>query len=173
MTNYEVQKVFRKAIKMCDDAGFHSDSLYQYVEFNRRKTAYGLCYTRREVTGEINSTISVSKYFVANCNEQQLLEVLCHECLHAYTPYSGHKGEWLRAAHVMNKMYGLDIERCGDYRDENNEKILLKEKIATAKYILKCPKCGQTIYRNRASNLTKYPELYLCGICNTHLERIK
>lgn len=161
MTNYEVQKVFRKAIKMCDDAGFHSDSLYQYVEFNRRKTAYGLCHTRREVTGEINSTISVSKYFVANCNEQQLLEVLCHECLHAYTPYSGHKGEWLRAAHVMNKMYGLDIERCGDYRDENNEKNPTKRKDCNRKIYSQVPQMRTNDLQKSCKQLDEIPRTVL------------
>ena len=70
-----------------------------------------------------------------------------------------------------NKKYGLDISRCADYKDENGESILHNESFA--KYIIKCPKCGQTIYRSRACKLVNHPDWFLCATCKVTLVRIK
>lgn len=37
MTNEQVQKVFHKAVAMCDESGFHADSLVQTVGYHRKK----------------------------------------------------------------------------------------------------------------------------------------
>ena len=43
MTNEQVQKVFHKAVAMCDESGFHADSLVQTVGYHRKKNAFETC----------------------------------------------------------------------------------------------------------------------------------
>lgn len=38
MTNEQIQKVFHKAVAMCDESGFHADSLVQTVGYHRKRT---------------------------------------------------------------------------------------------------------------------------------------
>ena len=170
MTNEMVQKIFHKAVAMCDESGYHADDLFQTVGYSRKKNAFATCYTYRDMFGTY-SNIKVSKYYAEKANEQQMLNTLVHEVLHAVYPGESHGGKWAKAAHVMNKKYGLDISRCADYRDENGESILNNESLA--KYIVKCPKCGQTIYRSRACKITNHPEWFCCSYCNVPFVRIK
>lgn len=174
MNDKQVQDIFRKAIAMCDESGFHSDILIQHVEYNRRKSAYGICKTHRDCFSTY-SIVSVSKYYVEQCNEQQLLETLVHECLHswAYTVGGkGHKGAWSKAANVMSKKYNMNITRCSNYTNEDGEQILTNN-AKIAKYILKCPNCGKIYTQQRMSKCVKHPEWFVCGVCKTTLERIK
>ena len=72
MTNEQIQKVFHKAVAMCDESGFHADSLVQTVGYHRKKSAFATCYTRRNMFGTY-SNIKVSKYYAEKANEQQCL----------------------------------------------------------------------------------------------------
>ena len=170
MTNEQIQKVFHKAVAMCDESGFHANSLVQTVGYHRKKNAFATCYTHRDMFGTC-SNIKVSKYYAEKASEQQMLNTLVHEVLHACFPRENHGGKWAKAAAVMNRKYGLDISRCADYKDENGESILNNESLA--KYIIKCPKCGQTICRSRACKLVNHPDWFRCSICNVSLVRIK
>ena len=44
MTNEQIQKVFHKAVAMCDENGFHADSLVQTVGYHRKKNAFATCW---------------------------------------------------------------------------------------------------------------------------------
>lgn len=174
MTNNEVQAIFNEAISMCSAAGYKPQKLVPVCKINSRKKAYGVCKEQRKtLTGEVISTeIGVSKYFVAKANKQQMLQTLVHECLHsAVGAKCGHTGEWKAAANKVNRLYGLDIERTSDYRDEQGEKILSNEQ--NAKYILKCPKCGEKFYFNRMSKTVKFPSVFQHTPCKVDLIRIK
>ena len=127
MTNEQIQKVFHKAVAMCDESGFHADSLVQTVGYHRKKNAFATCYTRHNMFGDY-SNIKVSKYYAEKASEHQMLNTLVHEVLHACFPRENHGGKWAKAAAVMNKKYGLDISRCADYKDENGESILHNER---------------------------------------------
>ena len=120
LTNEQIQKVFHKAVAMCDESGFHADSLVQTVGYHRKKNAFATCYTHRDMFGTC-SNIKVSKYYAEKASEQQMLNTLVHEVLHACFPRENHGGKWAKAAAVMNKKYGLDISRCADYKDENGD----------------------------------------------------
>lgn len=95
MTNEQIQKVFHKAVAMCDESGFHADSLVQTVGYHRKKNAFATCYTRRNMFGDY-SNIKVSKYYAEKANEQQMLNTLVHEVLHACFPRENHGGKWAK-----------------------------------------------------------------------------
>ena len=99
MTNEQIQKVFHKAVAMCDESGFHADSLVQTVGYHRKKNAFATCYTRRNMSGDY-SNIKVSKYYAEKASEQQMLNTLVHEVLHACFPRENHGGKWAKAAAV-------------------------------------------------------------------------
>lgn len=174
MTNSEVQSIFNEAISMCSAAGYKPQKLSPVCKINSRKKAYGVCKELcKRLTGEVVSTeIGVSKYFVAKANKQQMLQTLVHECLHsACGAKCGHRGEWKIAANKVNCLYGLDVERANDYRDEQGEKILSNEQ--NAKYELKCPKCGKIFYYNRLCKAVKNPNHFVHPGCGVDLVRIK
>ena len=123
LTNEQIQNVFHKAVAMCDESGFHADNLIQHIEYHRKKNSFATCYHHRDMLSSY-SIIRISKYYAEKANEQQMLNTLVHEVLHAVYPNENHGGNWAKAARVMNKKYGLDICRCADYRDENGESIL-------------------------------------------------
>lgn len=174
MTNSEVQSIFQEAISMCEAVGYKPKKLSPVCKINSRKKAYGVCKEGRNCyTGEVVSTeISVSKYFVAKANKQQMLETLVHECLHsAVGAKCGHRGEWKLAANEMSIRYNLDIERTSDYRDEQGNEILANEQVA--KYQLQCPKCGKIFYYNRLCKAVKFPNCFIHPGCGVDLIRIK
>lgn len=174
MTNNEVQAIFNEAISMCSAAGYKPQKLCPICKINSRKKAYAICKEgRNRWTGEVVSTeIGVSKYFVAKANKQQMLETLVHECLHsAVGAKQGHKGQWKIAADKVSRLYGLDIERTSNYKDEQGNGILSNEQ--NAKYILKCPKCGKKFYFNRMSKTVKFPSIFQHTPCKVDLIRIK
>lgn len=174
MTNNEVQAIFNEAISMCSAAGYKPQKLYPICKINSRKKAYGVCKEQRNrYTKEVVSTeIGVSKYFVAKANKQQMLQTLIHECLHSAVGANEHHcGEWAVAANKVSRLYGLDITRTSNYKDEQGNGILSNEQ--NAKYILKCPKCGKEFYYNRASKAVKHPENFFHPSCKVDLIRIK
>ena len=173
MTNEQVQATYIKAVAMVKSEGFTPMGiLNSTVEFNRSKKAYGYCKTRiNNRTGELFSKIYISRYFAENAKEQDMLNTLCHEVLHSCMVYDKHGKSWKKAADIMNRKYGLNIQRCNNYTDENGEVIFKNDSVA--KYELKCPKCGKTFYYNRMCKAVKNPQNFVHTGCNVGLIRTK
>ena len=172
MTNEQVQATYKQALTMVEQAGYTPINLARAVGYNRRKKAYAVCKTSRNIyTGYCANSIMVSKYYAEKAQQQDMLNALVHEILHACYPTDGHTGKWKQAAKRLNTLYNLDIQRCNDYKDENGEIILKSESVA--KYTLKCPACGELFYYNRMCKVVKYPSNYQHTPCKCDLIRIK
>ena len=118
-----------------------------------RKTANGgfqIWITDLAMHGDIKSTI-------------------VHELIHTVEGCFNHGKEFQSIANWLSRVYGIELGT----RASKNEMALSEEyRIAKAKYVIKCKKCGQIILRQRATRLVKLPMTYSCG-CGGDLVRIK
>ncbi len=118
-----------------------------------RKTANGgfqIWITDLAMHGDIKSTI-------------------VHELIHTVEGCFNHGKEFQSIANWLSRAYGIELGT----RASKKEMALSEEyRIAKAKYIIRCKKCGQTILRERATRLVKFPMTYRCG-CGGELIRIK
>ena len=94
---------------------------------------------------------------------------IVHELIHTVEGCFNHGKEFQSLAKWLSSVYGVEIGT----RASKNEMALSEEyRIAKAKYVIRCKKCGQTILRQRATRLVKLPMTYSCG-CGGELVRIK
>lgn len=94
---------------------------------------------------------------------------IVHELIHTVDGCFNHGKEFQSLANWLSRVYGIELGT----RASKREMALSKEyRIAKAKYIIRCEKCGQIILRERATRLVKFPMTYSCG-CGGELIRIK
>ena len=94
---------------------------------------------------------------------------IVHELIHTVEGCFNHGKEFQSLAKWLSSVYGIEIGT----RASKNEMALSEEyRIAKAKYVIRCKKCGQIITRQRATRLVKLPITYSCG-CGGELVRIK
>lgn len=114
-------------------------------EFNRRKTAYGMCYSRRKI-------IYLSKVLTLLVTEEACLNTIIHEIAHALTPGHHHDAVW-RAKFLS---MGGNGKRCGASVHSLPIHTLAKPFF---KFKGQCPTCKKVIQRNRRTNVS-------CGKCS-------
>ena len=94
---------------------------------------------------------------------------IVHELIHTVEGCFNHGKEFQSLANWLSRVYDIELGT----RASKKEMALSEEyRIAKAKYIIRCKKCGQTILRERATCLVKLPMAYSCG-CGGELIRIK
>lgn len=108
--------------------------------------------------------IQISSFIITE-DKKALKETLAHEVLHTAKDCMNHGNIWKRYAYMMNRKYGYNITRTKDAACYG----IINPIIKTANYIIKCEKCGQTIYRQRQSKLITHTLLYRCGKCKGKL----
>lgn len=109
-------------------------------EFNRRKTAYGMCYWRRKV-------IYLSNVLTPLVTEETCLNTIIHEIAHALTPGHHHDAVW-RAKFLSMGGNGM---RCGASVHTLPINTLTKPFF---KFRGQCPTCKKVIQRNRRQNVS-------------------
>ena len=118
-------------------------------------------------SGRKPHVITLSEYVLGN--EDVLKDVVYHELIHTCPGCQNHGWKFKEYAYKINQIYQTNISTRMDV--ETFERIGMRDAyIRDAKYKISCPGCGQTIYRKRASELTKHPEHYRCGRCHGKLE---
>ena len=94
---------------------------------------------------------------------------IVHELIHTVEGCYNHGPKFQEIARFLSSAYNIELGT----RASKNEMALSEEyRIAKAKYVIKCKKCGQIITRQRATRLVKLPMTYSCG-CGGDLMRIK
>ena len=94
---------------------------------------------------------------------------IVHELIHTVAGCYNHGPKFQEIARLLSSAYNIELGT----RASKKEMALSEEyRIAKAKYVIRCKKCGQIITRQRATRLVKYPVMYSCG-CGGDLVRIK
>ena len=94
---------------------------------------------------------------------------IVHELIHTVEGCYNHGPKFQEIARFLSSAYNIKLGT----RASKNEMALSEEyRIAKAKYVIRCKKCGQIITRQRATRLVRLPMTYRCG-CGGDLMRIK
>lgn len=154
-----------KQVRQCKIPASRNINPKVYIN-TRAKKRYGACRLRKE-KGRRFYTIEVSSVLY-NSTDEIIMGVIAHEVLHTCNGAMNHGEKWKRYASIMNETYGYNINRVST-PEEMNLKEIREEKINNAKYMIKCRKCGNEIYRMRKSNVINNPGKYRCK-CGGELE---
>ena len=153
-----------------EEHGYYDYPDIRSVSVGKDKTAHGKCRSRmNRNSGEIYSEIFISEYMLKeNITEDDRVNTMIHEILHAYFPRDHHGGNWKRYADVITRETGIKIERLAD--KESSEAF---NKNIDFKYILKCTKCGKEFGYSRMCRAVKYAEHCTHNTCGGKIRRIK
>jgi len=130
------------------------------IKWRSYKRKWGQCMTD---IGKCRSVISINPILLDGKSDA-LKTTVMHELLHACFPNCGHKGDWKRAAELVNKRYGYNISRTTS--DQEKGVKLAPCKRLSYKYEVRCPDCQKIVAKyKKMGKVVKHPEHYRCGIC--------
>ena len=163
----QVNGLLQEIIDEAKNAGIPvSKRILTDVRINPRpKKRFGCC----RKTGR-DFQIEVSR-FVLDAPEEAIRNVIAHEVLHTCRGAMDHQSKWKEYASLMNRTYGYTIKRTNSFEELG----LVRSKPAgepNYRYIIRCKRCGRQMQRQRASRLTRHPDLYRCR-CGGRLEVVK
>lgn len=198
ITNKEIEQMIVEEYKKTQELGIWLNFINPKTEFEltNNNTIYG----RIDIN---TGFMWLNKDFVENAPKNEVRAVIAHEVCHLTQESHGHDKEWRKSVRKVLKTYKDTYEngeyhlnehpygkkryflRHFDFRTncivENGIQIPIhglqrKEvirKTSAFKYIVKCPCCGHEFKYKRKGNVVKHPSNYVCGKCNTQLERIQ
>ena len=115
----------------------------------------------------------INGYFVIEITDLGLhgdvKTTIVHELIHTVEGCFNHGPKFQEIARLLSSAYNIEL---GTKASKNEMELSKEYRIAKAKYVIRCKKCGQIITRQRATRLVKLPMTYRCG-CGGDLERIK
>lgn len=127
------------------------------IRISHAVRTYGVCYLSRRDDSCCRMAFSRHLFFAGN--EKNLVDVICHEMLHAALPYhEGHGQYFLFFMEKINFHLGLGIALHSPASAIGNIDALHR-------YRVTCGGCGQTFYYLRGGALVRHPEQYSCTLC--------
>ena len=127
----------------------------------------------KDSSGKRMFVISVNRILLDDSASDRILEeTLVHEILHACAWEDGHGGKWKFYAVRMNRIYGMNIA-CRAGEDELAQTVFSETRRRSAKYVMKCRKCGHEEYRDRTCPLVEHPEKFSHRDCGGTFIRIR
>lgn len=94
---------------------------------------------------------------------------IVHELIHTVEGCFNHGPKFQEIARILSSAYDIEL---GTWASKQEMALSEEYRIAKAKYVIRCKKCGQLILRQRATRIVKLPMTYSCG-CGGDLVRIK
>lgn len=159
---YNLTKAYFEARDMVVDAGFNPGEIVDVKMNTRAKSRWGNC--KREF-GVYKININADLLDERN-SYQGLVETLAHEILHTVEGCWNHGPKWKAAADKVNAMYGTHIQRSSTQEEKGVAyRTLPTLRNETAKYKLKCNKCGHEYLYKRCTKAIQRPERYACLLC--------
>lgn len=178
--NNTLNILLKEEIEKALALGLELDTIDPIVGIDRSHSHYGCCkYLKNE---PYKYKIYITKFFL-HAPIDEIRTVIMHEVLHTIKGSRGHDKIWKNAAIKVRKFYdylGGDYHLCStpysqDRRNYPHTQIEEKVDKNTAKYQLKCPKCGYIFYKTRMCSMVKKPNNYWHTTCgkNYRLIRLK
>lgn len=171
MEKWNINELFEKALEICEAESIPYRKINGISTNNRLTRALGRCITsnHREFKIEVRGKLLDKSLFP---EERTVMEVIIHEIIHTCPDCWNHGYQF--------KIYGKRVEKYGyivgnsttDMKEHGADVIAYQE---SCKYLVKCPKCGYTIGKDRMCDLIRYPHLSYhspCGI-TARFERVK
>ncbi len=160
-----LRRVFEECCSELDAINIPYGNVKEIVPNARAQKRWGQCKRNYDGTYSIN----ISTQLLEDSTPiNGLKNTIIHELIHTCPECFNHRSKWKSYADKVNQRYGYDIKRC----ESSNEKGIDPFN-TSAKYVYRCVKCGTIYTRMRATNFTRHPENYRCGVCNGKLETLK
>ena len=141
------------------------DGIAYYL--NSRVRAIASCRWHRYSTGEYDIAFSFNREVVAQIPLPKLRETIIHEVAHACSIGDGHGDKWQAACQKIGRHFGLNQFFHRIEQDAAINAVMHQQRDAKAKYLLKCPACGNTWKRQKMSVAVKYAKDCSCP-CGWH-----
>ena len=171
MEKWNLDELFKKALEICDAEEIPYRKINSIKANNRLTKSWGRCLTRyhTEFDIEVRGKILNKSLFP---DERGIMEVILHEIIHTCPDCWNHG--------ALFKEYGGRLEKYGynvGSATTNPEKLGADSIAYSAafRYMVKCPKCGYTIGKDKMCDLIKYPSIYSHTPCgnDSHFVRIR
>lgn len=118
--------------------------------------------------GSNRYTIYLNKAFADIEKEQNIKNTIMHELIHSLDGCMRHTGRWREIADIVNARLGYNINRTSSHEDY--DKYYTAKKSNSAKYEIKCTKCGcSTKYQRNTKTVQRiiaHEGRYSCGVCH-------
>lgn len=135
----------------------------------RAKARWGQCKWTRRNGHIIKCDININADLLDERNPLDTLhQTIYHELLHTIDDCQGHKGLWKEYAEKVNRITGLNIQRCNSAQELGV--VAHNTNSTQPKYMVWCPCCNRRNYYKRATKLVKHPDWFQCGICKETLQ---
>ena len=139
-----------------DDLSIPIEHNVAFTVNTRATTRFGQCkYNRKANTYSIN----IMSELIEPSTVIGLKQTIIHELLHTCPNCLNHGNIWKKYARMVNDATGLNVSRTNSCEELG----VNRKAIQNYKYVIICEKCGKKWYRQKASNITKYPERYKCS----------
>lgn len=159
-----LNELYAKSLQMVKNVNIPCSNDITGVTINRRAKSRWECCRRNRSDGTFK--IEITELLLDGKHNDSAINTMIHEILHTADGCKGHNNVWKHYANIIKNQYDIEIKT----RSSAEEKGVTRQ--VKAKYIIKCEKCGQKIYRERQSKLIKHIDAYKCGICGGDLELI-
>lgn len=128
-----------------------------HIRIFRGVREHGACFIRRG--DDTSCVLSFSRHLFFSGNEENLVNVVCHEMLHACLPYGEGHGTHFRFFMLkVNEALGLNIA-------VHSGEAVVAPAARPYRYRVTCGNCGDTFFYLRAGALVRHPKRYRCARC--------
>ena len=159
----DLKKMFDECVADLRKIGIEPGTISRVSVDTRSTKRWGACKYKK---GTAIFEICISKWLLEDdVDDQQTKNTIVHEILHTVEGCQDHTGKWKVLAERVNRyLPGYCIKRTSSEGEKGVER--------SHRYMLECTKCGSKIYRDRMSNVIKFPEKYNCAKCHGVLRRV-
>ena len=127
------------------------------IRLSRGLREFGACLIRRAEDARCVLTFSRHLFFPGN--EENLVNVICHEMLHACLPYGeGHGTHFRFFMRKLNEALGLSLA-------VHSAETTIRPNAARYRYRVTCGVCGNAFCYLRAGAIVRHPGHYRCARC--------
>ena len=125
------------------------------LRYMKSTSALGKCQKKNGIY-----IIYLSRY--AMKNEEQIRSTLAHELIHTIKGCLNHGQIFQYYGQLVYQRIGIKVESKAT-KETADLSGIMEAKMQKAKYIIRCTRCGTSIYRQKKSGLVLHPERYRCS----------
>lgn len=127
------------------------------IRLSRGLREFGACRIRR--TADTRCVLAFSRHLFFSGNEENLVNVVCHEMLHACLPYGeGHGTHFRFFLRKLNEALGLSLA-------VHSAETTIRPIASHYRYRVTCGACGNVFYYLRAGAIVRHSDRYRCTRC--------
>lgn len=127
------------------------------IRLSRALREFGTCLIRR--ADDACCMLAFSRHLFFPGNEENLVNVVCHEMLHACLPYGeGHGTHFRFFMRKLNEALGLSLA-------VHSAETTIRPNAARYRYRVTCGVCGNAFCYLRAGAIVRHPGRYRCARC--------